>query len=204
MTIDLLTNPENIVTPIKPLWFITAQLNVPLGKDEIDAFELAMAMSFILRLQVNLYDVFNRKSKRKRSIQEDQLEVFRQIEDNLSMTGMDGHACVLRFICELQHNRFSGSSIFGELFTLMFTPKQGQDYTILKEYIEAEMRGQDALTSSEISKDVCSQHYGSCVWSVFDALRKLVKTRQSTIADRPQNYTNKLREDLGPHHLNEI
>ncbi|CAL4166292.1 unnamed protein product, partial [Meganyctiphanes norvegica] len=121
MTIDIITNPGNVITPLRPIWYITTQLNIPLGDEQaIDAFTLAMAMSLIFRIEVSLYDVFNRKSKRKRSIQEDQFEVFRQIEDNLSMTGMDGHACVLRFICELQYNRFAGSSIFGELFTLIF------------------------------------------------------------------------------------
>ncbi|XP_037803414.1 uncharacterized protein LOC119597842 isoform X2 [Penaeus monodon] len=122
----------------------------------------------------------------KRSIQEDQMELFHQIEDNISAMGVDGHACILRFICEMQTNRFSASSIFGEIFTLMFTPKQGDDYTLLKEYIEAEMAGAEGSQR-------CSERYLTCPVSVFSALRSLsgdLIGGFSTPQDKPLNSTS--------------
>ncbi|XP_042883366.1 uncharacterized protein LOC122260250 [Penaeus japonicus] len=121
----------------------------------------------------------------KRSIQEDQMELFHQIEDNISAMGIDGHACILKFICEMQTNRFSSSSIFGELFTLMFTPKQGDNYTLLKEYIEAEMAGQEGSQR-------CSERYLTCPVSVFSAVRNLMGDMIggfSTPEDKPFNST---------------
>ena len=56
-----------------------------------------------------------------RSIQQDQRELFDQIEEGMVAAGMDGHSCVLRFICEMQTNKFSHSSIFGEVLSLIFT-----------------------------------------------------------------------------------
>ncbi|XP_047488112.1 uncharacterized protein LOC125038619 [Penaeus chinensis] len=120
-----------------------------------------------------------------KSIQEDQMELFQQIEDNISAMGVDGHACILRFICEMQTNRFSASSIFGEIFSLMFTPKQGDDYTLLKEYIEAEMAGVEGSQR-------CSERYLTCPVSVFSALRNLsggLLGGFSTPQDKPLNST---------------
>ncbi|ROT77214.1 uncharacterized protein [Penaeus vannamei] len=118
----------------------------------------------------------------ERSIQEDQLEVFRQIEDNISSLGVDGRACVLRFICEMQTNRFSRSSLFGELFTLLFTPKPGGDYTVLKEYIAAEEEGRQGGKDSP----GCAHKYRMCPLSVFAALRRL---RGDVAEERPANAT---------------
>ncbi|XP_037794253.1 uncharacterized protein LOC119589750 [Penaeus monodon] len=103
------------------------------------------------------------RGRAERSIQEDQLEIFRQIEDNISSLGVDGRACVLRFICEMQTNKFSRASLFGELFTLLFTPKPGGDYTVLKEYIAAEEEGrQEGKDSAR-----CAQKYRMCPLPVF-------------------------------------
>ncbi|XP_071512431.1 uncharacterized protein [Panulirus ornatus] len=132
----------------------------------------------------------NTKGRSQRSIQEDQLELFRQIEDNIATMGVDGHACVLRFICEMQTNRFSRSSIFGEIFTLIFTPKQGDDYSLLKDYIAAEMAGQEADTPSGSAGPICVERYPSCPMSVFAALRRFQSgLGYSTPADRPGNAT---------------
>ncbi|XP_071512426.1 uncharacterized protein [Panulirus ornatus] len=190
MTIDVLVNPASVVRPLKPIWYATVQLSIPLGDRDTGDLEMAMAMVLIFRLQIRLYEVFNRDSRRGRSIQEDQLELFRQIEDNIATMGVDGHACVLRFICEMQTNRFSRSSIFGEIFTLIFTPKQGDDYSLLKDYIAAEMAGQEADTPSGSAGPICVERYPSCPMSVFAALRRFQSgLGYSTPADRPGNAT---------------
>ncbi|KAK8402245.1 hypothetical protein O3P69_001393 [Scylla paramamosain] len=96
-----------------------------------------------------------------RSIQQDQRELLGQIEESMVAAGMDGHACVLRFICEMQANRFSHSSIFGEVLSLIF------------------------------HVPTCAQRYPSCPVSVFAALRRLqprTDSGHSTREDRPQSF----------------
>ncbi|XP_042860111.1 uncharacterized protein LOC122245977 isoform X1 [Penaeus japonicus] len=122
----------------------------------------------------------------ERSIQEDQLEVFRQIEDNISSLGVDGRACVLRFICEMQTNSFSKASVFGELFTLLFTPKPGGDYTVLKEYIAAEEEGRREAKDSLR----CAQRYQACPLSVFAALRRLRGDVSNGVSRADENTVN--------------
>ncbi|XP_042860114.1 uncharacterized protein LOC122245977 isoform X2 [Penaeus japonicus] len=186
MTLDFLINPSIIVKPLRPVWYTFAQVNLPLGSKDLDAVELAAALAFVFRIQIMLYDVFNRSSKRGRSIQEDQLEVFRQIEDNISSLGVDGRACVLRFICEMQTNSFSKASVFGELFTLLFTPKPGGDYTVLKEYIAAEEEGRREAKDSLR----CAQRYQACPLSVFAALRRLRGDVSNGVSRADENTVN--------------
>ncbi|XP_045606528.2 uncharacterized protein [Procambarus clarkii] len=137
--------------------------------------------------------LFPSKSSRfSRSIQEDQLDLFQQIESNIATLGVDGHACVLRFICEMQTNRFSSSSIFGEIFNLMFTPKQGSNYKILEDYIAAEMAGQDSGPGQ-----TCAETYPSCPVSVFAVLRRFQNQMGfSTPEDKPLNASINLQNSL--------
>ncbi|KAK8734908.1 hypothetical protein OTU49_005724 [Cherax quadricarinatus] len=172
MPVDLAPIPWNLVTPLRPLWYTYIQLAIPLGDRTIDAYTLAMAIQIMFRLEINLYNVFNRQKRSGRSIQEDQLDLLRQIEDNIATMGADGHACVLRFICEMQINRFSSSSIFGEIFTLIFTPKQGNDSILLKDYISAEMAGHEAGSPDEPGL-TCAERYHTCPFSVFALLRRI-------------------------------
>nr|XP_045606527.1 uncharacterized protein LOC123763415 isoform X1 [Procambarus clarkii] len=192
MAIEVLLNSKSVVTPLRPVWYTYVTLSIPLGNRNIDAFTLALAMSFAVRLDINLYNVFNRPAKTGRSIQEDQLDLFQQIESNIATLGVDGHACVLRFICEMQTNRFSSSSIFGEIFNLMFTPKQGSNYKILEDYIAAEMAGQDSGPGQ-----TCAETYPSCPVSVFAVLRRFQNQMGfSTPEDKPLNASINLQNSL--------
>ncbi|XP_042223147.1 uncharacterized protein LOC121867309 [Homarus americanus] len=197
MTIDILINPGSVVTPLRPLWFTYFTLSVPLGDRNFDAIQLATAVTFAFRIQINLYTLFNGQSRIGRSIQEDQLDLFRQIEDNIATMGLDGHACILRFICEMQTNRFSSSSIFGEIFSLVFTPKPGEDYILLKDYIAAEMAGQEADRTAGPTL-TCAERYLTCPVSVFAFLRHIHNGLGfSTQGDRPLNATSSnLQENL--------
>ncbi|KAG7168542.1 putative DM4/DM12 family-like protein 7 [Homarus americanus] len=256
MTIDILINPGSVVTPLRPLWFTYFTLSVPLGDRNFDAIQLATAVTFAFRIQINLYTLFNGQSRigrnfgvqtasiyisysyplyqaeqtdgtintvalsnmgvglvffvaallgepttssrrASRSIQEDQLDLFRQIEDNIATMGLDGHACILRFICEMQTNRFSSSSIFGEIFSLVFTPKPGEDYILLKDYIAAEMAGQEADRTAGPTL-TCAERYLTCPVSVFAFLRHIHNGLGfSTQGDRPLNATSSnLQENL--------
>lgn len=68
MTLDFLVNPNVVVKPLRPVWYTIAQVSLPLGTREIDAVQLASALAIIFRVQIMLYDVFNRSSKRGRLV----------------------------------------------------------------------------------------------------------------------------------------
>ncbi|XP_045117776.1 uncharacterized protein LOC123508266 isoform X1 [Portunus trituberculatus] len=202
MTFDILLNPSSVVQPLRPVWIFLLQLSIPLGDTEIEAYEFAFTVLFSFRIQIQLYEVFNptrRRRKKRRSIQQDQRELLGQIEESMVAAGMDGHACVLRFICEMQANKFSHSSIFGEVLNLIFTPKPGGDASVLQDYIEAEMAGQsmqeatlrDPSVTQTLQPPTCAQQYSSCPVSMFAALRRMharTDSGHSTREDRPHSF----------------
>ncbi|KAK3863471.1 hypothetical protein Pcinc_030776, partial [Petrolisthes cinctipes] len=133
------------------------------------------------------------------SLQEDQLDLFHQIERNIALSGLDGRACVLRFICEMQIHSFSHNSIFGEMLNLLFTPKPGDYNSILEDYVSAEMTGQNEAQRDnkpqhttkqqpdETTTQTCAERYASCPVSVFKAFQ-----RYSTKSDKPKPDTSVL------------
>ncbi|XP_053644323.1 uncharacterized protein [Cherax quadricarinatus] len=156
---------------------LSATYTFPLYRGEVNNTVNTVAISmFTVGVVLYLASLFGESSNKfgiyRRSIQEDQLDLLRQIEDNIATMGADGHACVLRFICEMQINRFSSSSIFGEIFTLIFTPKQGNDSILLKDYISAEMAGHEAGSPDEPGL-TCAERYHTCPFSVFALLRRI-------------------------------
>ncbi|KAK4298912.1 hypothetical protein Pmani_028770 [Petrolisthes manimaculis] len=102
------------------------------------------AISFVLVLDA----LFEEYVIGRRSITDDQAAIYRTLEERLTRYfGLEGKACVLRFICELsQNSKLSKNSIqhdtiTGELITLVFTPRE-DDKGVMKEYLEAQLAGQ--------------------------------------------------------------
>ncbi|XP_043463111.1 uncharacterized protein LOC122499095 [Leptopilina heterotoma] len=62
-------------------------------------------------------------------------------EDMLSTLGLDGKACLLRAICEVQGHPFDNFGLVGEMLKLFFTASKSPFASILHEYVEAENRG---------------------------------------------------------------
>ena len=56
-----------------------------------------------------------------RKIGEDQYTIFKSLERSLQTTGIDGRACLLRTICEMQQVPFNHYSVMGEILTALFT-----------------------------------------------------------------------------------
>lgn len=77
MTLDFLVNPNLVVKPLRPVWYTIAQVSLPLGTRELDAVQLASALAIIFRVQIMLYDVFNRSPKRGRLVSFGDLFFFR-------------------------------------------------------------------------------------------------------------------------------
>ncbi|XP_063844731.1 uncharacterized protein LOC135091217 [Scylla paramamosain] len=106
-----------------------------------------------------------------RSLAEEQVEVYEAVAEKLhTQFDLDGRACVLRFICELQQGQLGHSTVAGKILTVLFTPHtlktKGQPYLAAKGL----GRRKDAA---------CASHYSSCPHSVFlyfETLRNLTTT----------------------------
>ncbi|XP_050725513.1 myb-like protein X [Eriocheir sinensis] len=103
-----------------------------------------------------------------RSLADDQASVYRAAESRISASpGLDGRACVLRFICELRKNPIQEWTIVGELLTMLFTPRENGK-GILKDYLQAIEVG------DEEDPDSCYNAYAfKCPLSVFNYFRTL-------------------------------
>ena len=57
-----------------------------------------------------------------RSLGDDQVGVYEAVADKLNTQfGLDGRACVLRFICELQQRHIGRYTMAGKILTALFT-----------------------------------------------------------------------------------
>jgi hypothetical protein len=54
-------------------------------------------------------------------MQRDQYQIYKSIEGALQVTGIDGKACLLRTICEVQRNQLGKFTLAGEFLTLLLT-----------------------------------------------------------------------------------
>ncbi|KYN07142.1 hypothetical protein ALC62_01897 [Cyphomyrmex costatus] len=59
----------------------------------------------------------------------------------LSTLGMNGKACLLRAICEVQGHHLNNFGLIGEMLKLFFTANRSPFANLLNEYVEAENRG---------------------------------------------------------------
>ncbi|XP_076165660.1 uncharacterized protein LOC143145803 isoform X2 [Ptiloglossa arizonensis] len=62
-------------------------------------------------------------------------------EDMLANFGLNGKACLLRAICEVQGHPLSNFGLIGEMLKLFFTASKSPFSNLLKDYVEAENRG---------------------------------------------------------------
>lgn len=54
-------------------------------------------------------------------MEQDQFQIYKSIEGALQVAGMDGKACLLRTICEIQQNQIGQYTLAGEFATLLLT-----------------------------------------------------------------------------------
>ncbi|XP_015120604.1 uncharacterized protein LOC107043572 [Diachasma alloeum] len=80
-------------------------------------------------------------------------------EDMLSTMGLDGKACLLRAICEVQGHPLNNFGLIGEMLRLFFTASKSPFANLLKEYVEAENRGKQ--------HGECWPYFKNCPKSLF-------------------------------------
>ncbi|KOC63346.1 hypothetical protein WH47_04795 [Habropoda laboriosa] len=80
-------------------------------------------------------------------------------EDMLANFGLNGKACLLRAICEVQGHPLSNFGLIGEMLKLFFTASKSPFANLLEEYVEAENRGK--------FHGECWPYYKDCPKSLF-------------------------------------
>ncbi|BES91451.1 DM4/DM12 family [Nesidiocoris tenuis] len=81
------------------------------------------------------------------------------VEEFLSNFGLDGKACLLRAICEVQGHSLKNFGFFGEMLKLFFTASKSPFAEVLNDYVAAERQG--------LEHGECFPYYKNCPKSLF-------------------------------------
>ncbi|XP_063851753.1 uncharacterized protein LOC135095045 isoform X2 [Scylla paramamosain] len=106
-----------------------------------------------------------------RSLGKEQFGAYGMIAGRLaSQFGVDGQACVQRFMCEMQQRPIDKRTMVGKLLTLLLTPsiKNKGEADLLTDYLTARKLGKSGA--------YCDHHYSACPISVFhffDSVRNI-------------------------------
>jgi len=94
-----------------------------------------------------------------RTVADDQVEILKKLETSLDKSGLPGHQCILRSICEIKETPIHEWSLVGEMITNFILPKKGY-LTALDEYRKAETIGAE--------QGDCWSFYPKCPFSIFN------------------------------------
>ncbi|XP_065561390.1 uncharacterized protein LOC136027890 isoform X3 [Artemia franciscana] len=167
---------NNKVTIQRPSWAIENEIRAPIDSTVNPMFIYLANFSFLFRITILLDQLFaTQDTKSARSLEDDQLQIFRAVETALATMGVDGRSCLLRTICEIQKNPIGEMTIIGEVLTVLLTPKRGIN-DFLHDYLEAERLGQ----TEEASQETCGSYYPKCPMSLFNLFKSW-----STPEDKP-------------------
>lgn len=169
----------------RPQWVISNQLTLPLvtiadnGKKSVRGL-----VGIAVPITIFLDTLFNDKVvvPGGRSITQDQFQVYKSVEGALQTAGINGKACLLRAICEMQTRELGHYSLAGELLLFLLRPRsEGTVYdAFLDDYRLAEKLGQSENATT------CSTSYRECPVSVFE----LFQQQYSTADDKPASWEN--------------
>ncbi|KAI9563741.1 hypothetical protein GHT06_011205 [Daphnia sinensis] len=154
-------------TPIllRPHWTINNQLTLPLvAFDNNGKTAIRGLMQIIIPVTIFMDTIFSDKAGyTARSFGNEQFQVYKSVEGILQSTGIDGKACLLRTICEMQTNPIGEFTVVGEIITILLSPKRGIN-DFLHDYIEAEQIGQS-------SNMTCAREFSDCPVSLYNLFR---------------------------------
>ncbi|KAG7168543.1 uncharacterized protein LOC121867310 [Homarus americanus] len=152
-----------------PYLSIVNQLGVPINTDnDNDSVPTPRLLPYGAVSFIIILDALVQEYVKGRSYTDDQVSIYRSLEDKMTATyGLDGPACLLRFICDLQKFPIKDWTIVGEVITAVFTPRE-DGRGMLLDYREAQLAGQMEDPES------CFVNYGyTCPFSVFNYFREL-------------------------------
>ncbi|KAK7080647.1 hypothetical protein SK128_002863, partial [Halocaridina rubra] len=172
-TFDL-KDGTSVLGPVNPLLFVENQLSLPIDVTNTDVAELATTVVFVFRAAIELNKVFAKKKGDERSLVEDQKALYEQLASSLSAVGVDGRACLLRFICEAQSTRIKKLNLLGKMLATLLTPKED---SFLEEYNIAATIGRSGQ---------CAGNYNKCAISLFNIFNYV---RKSKSGENPKTST---------------
>ncbi|XP_011629898.1 uncharacterized protein LOC105422287 [Pogonomyrmex barbatus] len=118
-------------------------------------------------------------------------------EDMLTTLGMNGKACLLRAICEVQGHHLNNFGLIGEMLKLFFTASRSPFANLLKEYVEAENRGK--------FHGECWPYFKDCPKSLFlPSTNKYQKDSMHEEEDEEDEHWNQISNDLDEEPLTRI
>ncbi|XP_071556524.1 uncharacterized protein [Temnothorax nylanderi] len=118
-------------------------------------------------------------------------------EDMLSTLGMNGKACLLRAICEVQGHHLNNFGLIGEMLKLFFTASRSPFANLLKEYVEAENRGK--------FHGECWPYFKDCPKSLFlPSSNKYQKDSLHEEEEEEDEHWNQISNDLDEEPLTRI
>ncbi|XP_071523830.1 uncharacterized protein [Panulirus ornatus] len=165
----------------RPVYTLSNSLVLPIVNQKQEETVLAF-VSVVLPINI-LLDSFLLDVLDGRSYSEDLAGVYGVVSGRLAgQFGVDGQACILRFICQLQQRPIARWSLAGHLLTILFTPRLGGkdgDLDLLKEYLAAQILGRKENTD-------CISLYDTCPFSVFEYFDTL-RNMTSVFSARDQN-----------------
>uniref|UniRef100_A0ABL0EG21 Uncharacterized protein n=2 Tax=Rhodnius prolixus TaxID=13249 RepID=A0ABL0EG21_RHOPR len=86
------------------------------------------------------------------------------VEDFLSNFGMDGKACLLRAICEVNGHSLKNYGFLGEVLKLFFTASKSPYSEVLIDYVTAERQG--------VERGECFPYFKDCPKSLFASMER--------------------------------
>jgi len=150
---------------LRPTWTFKPKIGAPLRTDaDRDGKKVSRAViEFALPMTIFLDTIFDGNllgARHARSAADEQSSLFRWMETAYGTAGLDGKKCLLRTICEMQEHRLGEWSMYGELLSILLSPRKDEQ-SLLDEYIVAEKLGRT-------NPVLCSMEYHKCPFSVFN------------------------------------
>merc|ERR1712055_236181 len=129
---------------LRPTWTFKPKIGAPPQTDaDFDGNKVSRAViEFALPMTIFLDTIFdgNLLGSSGRSAADEQSGIFKWMETAYGSAGLDGKKCLLRTICEMQEYSIAEYSMFGELLSILLSPRKDEQ-SLLDEYIVAEKLG---------------------------------------------------------------
>ncbi|XP_042213504.1 uncharacterized protein LOC121860419 isoform X2 [Homarus americanus] len=174
------------VVPIKPLWVIQNQLNLPVYVEGKENVELVTTVVLVIKVAIELSTVFNPDPSDGRSVGLDQASLYQHLEGSLAIVGLEGRTCLLRLVCDAQSPALLRLNLMGSLLAAIFTPREE---AVMEEYKEAARVGR--------ARESCAKHYPSCPFSIFN----IFNPKRNSQTSKP-SLTSKTSKTPTPSHDN--
>ncbi|XP_046450906.1 uncharacterized protein LOC124198884 [Daphnia pulex] len=180
-------------------WIINNQLTLPLvAVDDKGKTAIRGLIQLLVPVTIFLDTIFaDTAGYTTRGFGDDQYQIYKSMEGILQATGIDGKACLLRTICEMQTNPIGEFTVVGEILTILLSPKRGIN-DFLHDYIDAEHIGQSHNMT-------CAGEFRECPVSLYNLFRSDGDSNEIVDDEDDEDESEQSdvhEESAGPHSTN--